>query len=114
MKKNYFFPQILMYPQKNSFLPPANEDLGKVIFLYLFVILFRVHAGIPTPPPRPASPPWTRYPPDQAHPPDQAPPPHQAPRPGTEHAGRYGQHAGGTHSTGMQSCFPKKSTVYFY
>ena len=24
--------------------------------------------------------------------------------PGTEHAGRYGQRAGGTHPTGMQSC----------
>ena len=66
-----------------------------------------VHAGIPHPlPPRPG-------PPDQAPSWEQAPP-----RPGTlsprgpgtpppkvEHAGRYGQRAGGTHLTGMQSCF---------
>ena len=26
--------------------------------------------------------------------------------PGTEHAGRYGQCAGGMHPTGMQSCYP--------
>ena len=37
-----------------------------------------VHAGIP--------PPWSRHP------------------PGADHAGRYGQRAGGTHPTGMQSC----------
>ena len=30
---------------------------------------------------------------------------HQHPTPGAEHAGRYGQCAGGTHPTGMQSCF---------
>ena len=34
------------------------------------------------------------------HPPEQAPPPCSA-----EHAGRYGQRAGGRHPTGMQSCF---------
>ena len=43
------------------------------------------------------NPPWTRQPPDQALPWDQEPP-------GTEHAGRYGQRAGGMHPTGMQSC----------
>ena len=32
---------------------------------------------------------------------DQAPPP----PPSTVHAGRYGQQAGGTHPTGMQSCY---------
>ena len=32
------------------------------------------------------------------------PPWDHAPPPGTEHAGRYGQRAGGTHPTGMQSC----------
>ena len=45
-----------------------------------------VHAGIPHLPPGPA------------------PPTDQAP-PGTEHAGRYGQRAGGMHPTGMQSCY---------
>ena len=45
----------------HSFLPPANEVWGKVIFLHLFVILFTggvsasVHAGIP--PPRSRHPP---------------------------------------------------------
>ena len=58
-------------------------------------------------------PPRTRYPPGPGTPPDQAPPrpgtpsdqvpPDQAP-PCTAHAGRYGQRAGGTHPTGMQSC----------
>ena len=45
-------------------------------------------------------------PPGTMHPPrDHAPSPqdHATP-PGTEHAGRYGQRAGGTHPTGMQSC----------
>ena len=85
-------------------------------------------------PPRPGTPPGTRqvHPPDQAdtppgtrqvHPPtrytsrDQASTP---PRPGTPrtrqvppppavHAGRYGQLAGGTHPTGMHSCFIQKN-----
>ena len=33
----------------------------------------------------------------------------QAPRPGAVHAGRYGQQAGGTHPTGIHSCY---ITVY--
>ena len=49
---------------KTSFLPPANEVWGKVIFLHLSVILFTggsasVHAGIPPP---------TKHPSDQASP----------------------------------------------
>ena len=36
-------------------------------------------------------------PPGSRHPPGSRPPP-------AEHAGRYGQRAGGTHPTGMQSC----------
>ena len=51
------------------------------------------------------NPPWEQAPPEQP-PQEQAPPP---PGPGTpppaEHAGRYGQWAGGTHPTGMQSCY---------
>ena len=56
-----------------------------------------------TPPPGPGTLPWSRYTP---HPLEQTPP-------GAEHAGRYGQHAGGTHPTGMQSCygFGRKSLV---
>ena len=56
----------------------------------------------------------TRYTPqDQVHPPDQVHLPgtryslldqiHHPPA--TEHAGRYGQRAGGTHPTGMQFCY---------
>ena len=58
-----------------------------------------VHAGI--------SPPLgSRHaPPDQASPRTRHPPPGPGIPPGTEHAGRYGQRAGGTHPTGMQSCF---------
>ena len=44
--------------------------------------------------------PWTRYPWDQVHPLDQAGTPALA-----VHAGRYGQQAGGTHPTGMHSCY---------
>ena len=38
------------------------------------------------------------------HPPGADTPPEQAPPPPVQHAGRYGQRAGGTHPTGMQSC----------
>ena len=47
---------------------------------------------------------------DQVHPPgpgaprDQVHPPRTRYTPHAEHAVRYGQHAGGTHPTGMQSC----------
>ena len=87
-----------------------------------------VHAGIPPQPPPPGpcthppldhapTHPSTMHPPRTMHPspprpcthppPDHAhtnPPTMQPPPPGTEHAGRYGQRAGGTHPTGMQSC----------
>ena len=72
------------------------------MFSQACVILFTggsasVHAGIPhpleqTPPPREQTPPRSR-------------PPGADILPRAEHAGRYGQGAGGTHSTGMQSCF---------
>ena len=84
-------------------LPPVNEVWGKVIFLHPFVPLFTeggqpasVHAGIP---PQPS---WHHAPP-----PDHAPQPlrDHAPPLGAEHAGRYGQCAGGTHPTGMQFCY---------
>ena len=147
-----------------SFLPPANEVWGKVIFLHLLVILFtggkcltppgpgtppgsrhtpgtRYTSQGPGAPPGADRPPWdqvhppgTRYTPclEQTHPPpgadtpprtrytpqDQEHPPRtrytpwdqvHPPGPGTppieEHAGRYGQHAVGTHPTGMQSCY---------
>ena len=42
--------------------------------------------------------------PDQVHPPGPGTPPNQVHPPTAEHGGRYGQFAGGTHPTGMQSC----------
>ena len=65
--------------------------------------------------PQEQTPPQSRHPPG-ADPPEQTPPLEQTPpqsrhppppgadTPSTEHAGRYGQCAGGTHPTGMQSC----------
>ena len=49
-------------------------------------------------PPEEQTPPWEQTPPRSRHPPGADPP-------GAEHAGRYGQRAGGTHPTGMQSSF---------
>ena len=93
-----------------------------------------VHAGIPpqgADSPKSRHPPPSRHPPrsrpppvgipQSRHPQDQAPPLEQTPMgsrqpppgpgtpweqtpPGAEHARRYGQRAGGTHPTGMQSC----------
>ena len=82
-----------------SLLPSADEVWGKVIFLHLFVSLFtggglpQCMLGYPPGPGPPTRPPPGPGPPRTRHP------------PGTEHAGRYGQRAGGTHPTGMQSCF---------
>ena len=47
--------------------------------------------------PREQTPPQSRHPPEQTPPLEQTSPP-------DEHAMRYGQRAGGTHPTGMQSC----------
>ena len=43
--------------------------------------------------------PWTRHPSGPGTP------------PAAEHAGRYGQHAGGMHPTGMQSCFVLENRI---
>ena len=43
--------------------------------------------------------------PGQVHAPGQVHPPGQIHPLSAVHAGRYGQHAGGTHPTGMQSCY---------
>ena len=52
----------------------------------------------------PQTPRWVRHPPELS---TQPPPPgtKYTPPPGAEHAARYGQRAGGTHPTGMQTCF---------
>ena len=68
----------------NTYYRP-QRSWGKVMFLQASVILL-TRGGLPqymlgyhTP--------WSRHPP-----------------PGAEHAGRYGQRTGGTHTTGVQSC----------
>ena len=115
-------------------LPPATKLGQGYIFTGVCDSVKReggsasVHAGIPPPPPAdppweqtpPSRPPWEQTPPRTRHPPgadtpqqtppgadtpqDQAPPGSRHP-PGAVHAGRYDQRAGGTHPTGMQSCF---------
>ena len=70
----------------------------------------QVHSPDQVPPNTRYTPSGTRYTPlEQEHP----PPPGADTPPGAEHAGRYGQHASGTHPTGMQSCygFGRKSLV---
>ena len=67
-----------------------------------------VHAGI-LPPRHPEQTPGSRHPPNQApprpgNPPEQTPP-EQTPPWDQAPPRRYGQRAGGTHPTGMQSCF---------
>ena len=100
-------------------LPPANEVWGKIIFLHLSVILFMggegsTWAGTPpqgryiplgryTPSPSRYTPgrytPLGRYtPPGQVHPPLQC-------------MLGYGQQAGGTHPTGMHSCFVNNTAI---
>ena len=106
-----------------SFLPPATKFGQGYVFTGMCDSVHggggggsaSVHAGIPPweqtppprsrPPPRPGRPPLEQTPPGRHPPPQTRHPPGQALPPGTEHAGRYGQCAGGTHPTGMQSCF---------
>ena len=109
------------------FLPCANEVWGKVIFS-VACVKNSVHRGgtsSSTPPPRAGTPnppgqvppgryPLGRYPPGLI-PPGHLPPGHRytpgqvhpwaGTPPGPVHAGRYGQQAGGTHPTGMHSCY---------
>ena len=67
--------------------------------------LDQVHPRDQVHPPGPGTPPGTRYTPqDQVHPLHQIPPPRTS-NPRAVHAGKYGQQAGGTHPTGMHSCY---------
>ena len=73
----------------NTFYRPQAK-FAKVMFLHLSVS-HSVHRGEYL----------GRY-----NPPGQVPPPPAGTPPlGAVHAGRYGQEAGGTHPTGMHSCF---------
>ena len=106
------------YSLFSTFLPPANEVLGKEI-LSEACVKNSVHRGVcldacwdTTHCPTRQAPtfPGTR----QAPPRDQAPAPwDQAPPPGAEHAGRYGQRAGSMHPTGMQSFFSSDNETSF-
>ena len=99
-----------------------QQSWGKVMFLHMSVILFMggsapLHAGI-HPQDQRQAPRWSRHPtqdqaPPRADTPEQTSPQDQAP-PSTVHAGRYGQQAGGTHPTGMQSCLKKKYLAEFH
>ena len=62
-----------------------------------------MHAGIPSP--LVGGTPWEGGPPGTMHPQTMRPP-------GTEHAGRYGERAAGTHPTGMQSCDALNSLTF--
>ena len=89
-----------------DFLPPATKlGQGNILRSVCQEFCSRggggsapLHAGIhtPTPGPEAGTPPPA---PEAGTPLDQTPPPSAV------HAGRYGQQAGGTHPTGMQSCF---------
>ena len=102
------------------------EKFAKVMFLQLSVshsvhrgVSASVHAGIHTHPgsrhPSGADTPWSRHPradtpweqtPPGADPPEQTPPGSRHSLPTcTVHAERYGQQVGGTHPTGMHTCF---------
>ena len=91
--------------QNKAFLPPANEILGKVMFLPMSLIPFtrgdgvsqhakrKTHLSAQTPPQADTN--LRRHPPPGRHPPRQTPP--------LSDTMGYGQQAGGTHPTGMQS-----------
>ena len=103
-----------------------QTKFAKVMFLHVSVCpqggvpVHPLGSGTPT---GPGTPPRTRYTPwdqehspsygpgtlpnDQVHPSGSGTPPTRNTPPGlgTVHAGRYGQQAGGTHPTGMHSCF---------
>ena len=71
-------------------LPPTNEVWGKVIFSVACVKNSVHRGGVP----------------GQVHPQAGTPSPGRyTPSPRAVHAGKYGQQAGGTHPTGMHSCF---------
>ena len=89
-----------------------QRSWGKVMFLQASVILLTGGRwGVCLSACWDSRPPCSRPPREQAPPrADPPPPPRSRHPPGTEHAGGYGQRAGGTHPTGMQTCLSR--TVY--
>ena len=95
--------QEIMYDSLFNYRP--QRSWGKVMFLHVCVILFTgggsapLHAGIHR----------------SSTGPEAAPPPSRTlgldTPPSAVHAGRYGQQAGSTHPTGMQSCFFNRFTL---
>ena len=78
----------------------SQRSWGKVIFSKACV-KDSVHRGGPGRHPQEQTPPWEQtYPGEQTYPQGADTPP-----PGAVYAGRYGQQAGGTHPTGMHTCF---------
>ena len=121
---NYFHLNFEDTQEQNKilvFLPPANKVWGKVLCLQACVCpqgecLTRYTPWEQTPPhsrhplgaephsrqPHSRQPPRADTHPQSRHPQEQTPP--RADTPSAEHAGSYGQCAGSTHPTGMQSC----------
>ena len=87
-----------------------QRSWGEVMFLHMSVILFMgggsasVHTGIPTPE-------QTISPQEETRkifsPPRKKPgrPPQEESPPKAVHTGRYGQQVGGTHPTGIHTCY---------
>ena len=104
---------ILMLLKKlHDFIFTARNEVGARLFLHVSAILLTGGGGVPQFMLGPL-PPGSRHPSDQASPRSRHPP-------GAVHAGRYGQQAGGTHPTGMHSCFichsqsPAKSHLSYH
>ena len=93
ISKDYLMDKQDLSPKVGNGVFTARNEVGARLCFYT-CLLFCSLGGVPHcmlghPPP------W-----DQR----QVPPPEQAPPPSAVHAGRYGQQAGDTHPTGMQSC----------
>ena len=95
-----------------QYLPPATK-LGQGNIFSSVCQEFCTQGGLPYcmlgyHPSKDQIPPGTRHPPGPDTPrPDTAPGTRHPPGPDTPPPRRYGQQAGGTHPTGMQSCFIK-------
>ena len=93
--------------QGNIFAPVCHSvhgGLPQCMLGYLLGADTPLVADIPLVPDTP----WSRHPPGSRHPPT---PEADTPPPCSGHAGRYGQQAGGTHLTGMHSCYLYFSTL---